>query len=160
MICPQLLTMNTSTAADSTHVACPACGATNRVPTARLADDPVCGRCGAELLTGQPIELTDANFDQVVRASGLPVVVDFWAPWCGPCRTMAPQFAQAAAQLKGRALFVKVNSDDNPRTSARFAIRSIPTLVKLHGGREVDRVSGAMPASQVAAWARTPSPRA
>jgi thioredoxin 2 len=80
--------------------------------------------------------------------------VDFWAPWCGPCRTMAPQFAQAAAQLKGRALFVKVNSDDNPRTAARYGIRSIPTLVKLQGGREVDRVSGAMPAAQVAAWAQ------
>jgi len=152
--------MNTTSAAiDSTLVACPACGATNRVPSARLADDPVCGRCGTELLSGQPVELTDANFDKVVRASGLPVVVDFWAPWCGPCRTMAPQFAQAAAQMKGRALFVKVNSDDNPRTSAQYAVRSIPTLVKLLGGREVDRVSGAMPAAQVTAWVAAAPPR-
>lgn len=141
-------------ATPSTHVPCPACGATNRVPSARLGESPVCGRCGAELLSGQPVELTDANFDKIVGASELPVVVDFWAPWCGPCRTMAPQFAQAAAQLKGRALFVKVNSDDNPRTAARYGIRSIPTLVKLQGGREVDRVSGAMPAAQVAAWAQ------
>jgi len=148
-----------NTPVDLTHVACPSCGATNRVPSARLADDPVCGRCGAELLSGQPVELTDANFERVTRASGLPVVADFWAPWCGPCRTMAPQFAQAAAQLKGRALFVKVNSDDNPRTSAQFAVRSIPTLVKLHAGREVDRVSGAMPAAQVAAWALSPARR-
>lgn len=139
----------------STHVPCPACGATNRVPAARLGEDPVCGRCGAELLSGQPVELTDADFDRVTQASGLPVVVDFWAPWCGPCRQMAPQFAQAAAQLKGRALFVKVNSDDNPRTSARFGIRSIPTMVKLSGGRELDRVSGARPAAQIAAWAVT-----
>lgn len=139
----------------STHVPCPACGATNRVPAARLAEDPVCGRCGAELLSGQPVELTDADFDRVTQASGLPVVVDFWAPWCGPCRQMAPQFAQAAAQLKGRALFVKVNSDDSPRTSARFGIRSIPTMVKLSGGREVGRVSGARPAAQIAAWAVT-----
>lgn len=138
----------------TTHVPCPACGATNRVPSVRLGEDPVCGRCGAELLSGAPVELTDANFDQVVAASGLPVVVDFWAPWCGPCRTMAPQFAQAAAQLKGRALFVKVNSDDNPQVSSRYAIRSIPTLVKLRGGREIDRVSGALPAAQVAAWAQ------
>jgi thioredoxin 2 len=138
----------------TTHVPCPACGATNRVPSARLGESPVCGRCGAELLSGQPVELTDASFDKVVGASELPVVVDFWAPWCGPCRTMAPQFAQAAAQLKGRALFVKVNSDDNPRTAARYGIRSIPTLVKLRGGREIDRVSGAMPAAQVAAWAQ------
>ncbi|MEK8030915.1 thioredoxin TrxC [Ideonella sp. DXS29W] len=141
-----------SAAAASTHVACPACGATNRVPTARLTHDPVCGRCGEGLLTGHPVELTDANFDKVVSASDLPVVVDFWAPWCGPCRTMAPQFAQAAAQLKGRALFVKVNSDDNPRTASRFAIRSIPTLLKLQRGRELDRLSGALPASQVVAW--------
>jgi thioredoxin 2 len=137
----------------TTHVPCPACGATNRVPAARLGDDPVCGRCGVALLSGEPVELTDANFERVAAASGLPVVVDFWAPWCGPCRTMAPQFAQAAAQLKGRALFVKVNSDDNPHTAARYGIRSIPTLVKLRGGREVERLSGAMPAAQVAAWA-------
>jgi thioredoxin 2 len=138
---------------NTTHVPCPACGATNRVPSARLGDDPVCGRCGAALLSGEPVELTDANFERVAAASGLPVVVDFWAPWCGPCRTMAPQFAQAAAQLKGRALFVKVNSDDNPNTASRYGIRSIPTLVKLRAGREVERLSGAMPAAQVAAWA-------
>jgi thioredoxin 2 len=138
---------------NTTHVPCPACGATNRVPSARLGEDPVCGRCGVALLSGQPVELTAANFERVAAASGLPVVVDFWAPWCGPCRTMAPQFAQAAAQLKGRALFVKVNSDDNPHTAARYGIRSIPTLVKLRAGREVERLSGAMPAAQVAAWA-------
>ncbi len=139
--------------ADVALVACAACGATNRVPRERLADAPHCGRCGAELLPGEPVELGDADFDRVVAASPVPVVVDFWAPWCGPCRQMAPQFAQAAAQLRGRALFVKVNSDENPRTSARYGIRSIPTLVKLHAGREVDRLSGAMPAAQVAAWA-------
>lgn len=134
-------------------IGCPHCGATNRVPAERLADDPHCGRCGAELLPGHPVELGDADFERVVAASPVPVVVDFWAPWCGPCRQMAPQFAQAAAQMKGRALFVKVNSDDNPQTSSRYGIRSIPTLVKLRGGREVDRVSGALPAAQVAAWA-------
>jgi len=79
--------------------------------------------------------------------------VDFWAPWCGPCRTMAPQFAQAAGQLKGRVLFVKVNSDENPQTASRYAIRSIPTLVKLQGGAEAARLSGAMPAAQISAWA-------
>jgi thioredoxin 2 len=143
--------------ADTTLLACAACGATNRVPVTRLSEEPHCGRCGAELLPGQPVELGDADFDRVVAASPVPVVVDFWAPWCGPCRQMAPQFAQAAAQLKGQALFVKVNSDDNPQTSARYGIRSIPTMVKLQGGREVDRVSGAMPAAQVAAWARSPA---
>jgi thioredoxin 2 len=139
---------------DPLHIACAACGATNRVPAERLADDPTCGRCGAALLDGQPVELTDANFAAVTAKTELPVVVDFWAPWCGPCRMMAPAFSQAAGQLKGRALLVKVNSDDNPRTAAQFGIRSIPTLVRLDRGREVRRVSGALPAAQIVAMAR------
>ena len=135
------------------HIACAACGATNRVPADRLHDDPTCGRCGGALLTGQPVELTDASFGAVTSKTELPVVVDFWAPWCGPCRMMAPAFAQAAGQLKGRALLVKVNSDDNPRTAAAFGIRSIPTLVRLDRGREVRRASGALPAAQIVALA-------
>jgi thioredoxin 2 len=137
----------------SRHVACAACGAVNRVPAERLADDPVCGRCGRELLAGEPVELTDANFDAVVGKTELPVLVDFWAPWCGPCRMMAPAFAQAAAQTKGRALLVKVNSDDNQRLAARFGIRSIPTLVRLDGGRETARQAGAVPAAAIVAMA-------
>jgi thioredoxin 2 len=143
--------MNDST---TSHVACLHCGATNRIPVARLGDDPVCGRCGQALLDGQPVELSDVNFDQVVERSELPVVVDFWAPWCGPCRQMAAQFEQAARTLKGRALLVKVNSDDNPRTASRFGIRSIPTLVKLQHGREVARVAGARPAGQIVQFAQ------
>ena len=139
--------------ADPVHIACAACGATNRVPAARLSEDPSCGRCGAALLPGDPVELTDANFEQVAAHTGLPLVVDFWAPWCGPCRMMAPAFAQAAAQLKGRAVLAKVNSDENPGLSARFGIRSIPTLVRLEGGREVKRVSGALPAGQIVVFA-------
>ena len=139
--------------ADPVHIACAACGATNRVPAARLAENPSCGRCGAALLPGEPVELTDANFEQVAARTGLPLVVDFWAPWCGPCRMMAPAFAQAAAQLQGRALLAKVNSDENPGLSARFGIRSIPTLVRLEGGREVNRVSGALPAGQIVVFA-------
>ena len=138
---------------DALHIACAHCGATNRVPAARLAEDPTCGRCGQDLLTGAPVELTDANFEAVVGKTDLPVVVDFWAPWCGPCRMMAPAFEQAAAQLKGRALLVKVNSDDNPHTASRFAVRSIPTLVKLDHGRELSRRSGALPAGQIVAFA-------
>lgn len=135
------------------HVACPHCGAVNRVPAERLGDDPVCGRCGQALLDGGVVELDEARFDAVVNATDLPVLVDFWAPWCGPCRMMAPQFEAAARQLKGRALLVKVNSDEAPRLSARYGIRSIPTLVKLARGQEVQRVSGALPAAQIVAIA-------
>jgi thioredoxin 2 len=138
-----------------TLAACPHCGATNRVPTERLAQDPVCGRCGTDLLSGQPLVLTDANLEAFLKASDLPVVLDFWAPWCGPCRQMAPQFEAAAAQLKGQVVFAKVNSDENPQASARYAIRSIPTLVKLGGGRERARQAGALPAAQIVAWARS-----
>jgi len=134
-------------------VACPHCTATNRVPDVRLADDPVCGRCQRALLPPAPIELTDANFDAVVSKTELPIVVDFWAPWCGPCRTMAPQFEQAARELKGRALLAKVNSDDNPRAASRFGIRSIPTMVMLRSGVEARRMSGALPAGQIVSWA-------
>jgi thioredoxin 2 len=96
--------------------------------------------------------LTDANFDAMVGKTELPIVVDFWAPWCGPCRMMAPQFERAAQQLKGRALLAKVNSDDNPRTAARYAIRSIPTLVMFERGNEVKRLSGALQAPQIVGW--------
>jgi thioredoxin 2 len=133
-------------------IACPHCSATNRVPDTRLTDDPVCGRCGKALLDGHPVELTDANFEIVTNKTELPVVVDFWAPWCGPCRMMAPHFEQAAQQLKGRALFVKLNSDDNPRAASRFAIRSIPTMVMLRGGTEAKRTSGALQTGQIVSW--------
>ena len=136
------------------HVGCPHCGATNRLPAARLTEQPNCGRCGQPLLDGRPVELTDADFDAVVAASPVPVLVDFWADWCGPCRMMAPAFEQAGKSLAGRALFVKVNSDDNPALSARYGIRSIPTLLRLEGGRETARQSGAVPAGAIVAFAK------
>ena len=140
-------------AMDTHHIVCAHCGATNRLPADRLADDPSCGRCHQPLLTGAPITRDDHSFDAFVQKSSLPVLVDFWAPWCGPCRQMAPQFDAAARQLKGRALLVKVNSDDSPATSAKFGIRSIPTLVRLQGGAEQRRQSGALPLAQIVALA-------
>ena len=128
---------------------CPHCGATNRLPVGRIDDAPSCGKCGQPLIAGQPIDLDDTTFDAVVGATKLPVLVDFWAAWCGPCQMMAPAFKQAAAQLQGRALLVKVNSDDSPELSRRYGIRSIPTLVKLANGREVSRQSGAVSAGAI-----------
>ncbi len=135
------------------HVGCAHCGTTNRVPTTRLAEDPVCGRCGSALLSGVPVELGDNSFDAVAGATELQLLVDLWAPWCGTCRMMAPAFEQAAAQLKGRAMLVKVNSDENPGLAQRYGIRSIPTLVRLQNGRETQRQSGAVPLTQIVALA-------
>ena len=130
-------------------IGCPHCGATNRVPAERAGESPQCGKCGQPLLTGHPLELDDHSFDAVVANSPVPVLVDFWAPWCGPCRAMAPAFEQASKQLHGRALLVKVNSDDSPELSQRFGIRSIPTLVRLQQGQETGRQSGAIPAGAI-----------
>ncbi len=136
------------------HATCPHCGATNRVPAARVDEHPVCGRCAKPLLDGQVLALSDADFDAVLMATDRPLLVDFWAAWCGPCRMMAPAFAQAAQQLGERALLVKVDTDANLQLAQRFAIRSIPTLVKIVQGREVARTSGAVPAGAIVQMAQ------
>ena len=135
-------------------VVCPQCAAANRVPPERAREDPVCGKCGTPLLAGTPVALDEARFERFVARSELPVVVDFWASWCGPCRAMAPQFEQAARQLKGEAVFAKVDSDANPALSSRFGIRSIPTLLMFRNGAEAKRQSGALQAPHIVAWAR------
>ena len=138
---------------DSLHVVCPHCGAVNRLPQARLKESPNCGKCHHPLFTGQPVELAHAvNFDRLIGREELPVVVDFWAPWCGPCRTMGPSFARVCAELEPALRFAKLNTEEVPIVTARYDIRSIPTLVLFRSGHEVARQSGALDAGSLRAW--------
>ena len=133
------------------NLVCPNCATTNRVPDERLQDQPVCGRCSEKLMPAHPVELTDETFPRYIANTGLPVLVDFWADWCAPCRMMAPHFANAATQLPG-VRFAKIDSDASPQTSAANDIASIPTLILYRGGKEVARQSGAMPAGELVRW--------
>ena len=140
---------------DRLLLACPQCLTANRVPAARLGDEPKCGKCGARLLEGKPTALAEAAFDQFVGRSDLPVVVDFWAAWCGPCRAMAPAFEQVAAELKTRVRFAKLDTEQAQEIAARYGIRSIPTMILFKGGREVARTAGALDARRIRSWLET-----
>lgn len=141
-------------------IPCPHCAAMNRAAASRLDELPTCGRCHQALFTGKPVALTGADFDKHALRSELPLLVDFWAPWCGPCLSMAPAFEAAAKALEPRMRLAKVDTEAEPALGARFAIRSIPTMILFAGGREIARQSGAMSAEQIQRWARTQLPQA
>lgn len=131
---------------------CPSCGANNRVPVEKLRQglEPVCGRCKTPLsISAHPTIVTDANFAEQVERSPLPVLLDMWAPWCGPCRMVAPIVEQLAGELAGRMKVAKLNTDENPMTASRFNVRSIPTLLVLKDGKEIDRIVGALPKQEI-----------
>ncbi len=139
------------------HVVCPHCGAVNRVDAARLGQGDrsgKCGKCHQPLFDGHPVEVDEARFRKHLDRDDLPLLVDFWAPWCGPCRMMAPAFAQAAQQLEPRMRLLKVNTEEAQQLGAQLGIRSIPTLMLFQGGREVARMSGALDAGGIVNWVR------
>ena len=134
------------------HIVCPHCNSVNRVPRSRLGDGPKCGKCRNPLFTGHPVELNDQNFQKHIIRNDIPVLVDFWAPWCGPCRMMAPAMEQAATRLEPNIRVAKVNTEEARQVAGMFGIQSIPTVILFKGGREAARQSGAMDAGSLLSW--------
>ena len=139
------------------HIVCPACNAVNRIPADKLNAAPRCGKCHQALFSGHPLELTAANFQQHINRNDVPLVVDFWAPWCGPCKMMGPAFAQAAAQLEPGVRLAKVNTEAEQNIGTQLGIRSIPTMIVFRNGREVARQAGAMAAPDIIRWVQANS---
>lgn len=144
--------------ADGLRLTCTTCGQANRVPASRLADTPKCGSCGDPLITGKVAELDATSHDKATRGDDLPLLVDYWAPWCGPCRAMAPEFARAAQALAPHARLVKLNTEDFPAISQRAGIRGIPALILYHRGKEIARLAGARPASEIVSFVQSKLP--
>lgn len=141
--------------AEDTRIVCTSCGAINRIPPGKEPTSAKCGGCRRRLFTGEPIDVDTAMLERQLSRGTIPVVVDVWAPWCGPCHAMAPQYVQAAALLEPAARFLKLNSDNEARIAQQLGIRSIPTMVAFRGGREIGRISGAMSAQQISSWIRS-----
>ena len=134
------------------QIVCPNCSAINRVPSSKLNDHPLCGKCRQGLLSEHPIIANDQNFSRFIEKNDLPVVVDFWASWCGPCQQFAPVFSQVSHEMATQACFIKLDTENNQMIASRYQIRSIPTLMIFHHGKEIARLSGALPKTQFKQW--------
>ena len=143
---------STATKADTLIIACPVDGTLNRVPTVKLGNNPKCAKDHQPLFQGKPVDLTSANFDKHAVKSDLPVVIDFWAEWCGPCRMMSPTFTAAAPKLEPRVRVAKLDTEAEPAIAGRYGIRGIPSMIMVKKGREIARTSGAMPTSAIVQW--------